>query len=1057
MLDCALDLTLGILFLTKILGWRPVLAGCGIPILLSPVYYCIMKRYTETEETLMKSRDKKSAVLTEAVRGIRQIKFSSTERQWSDKIIKLRQIELSHQHAVFWFSLAMVAIWSFGPVCMSIMSLLVYVLVNHKITASTAFTAVSIFQGLQLTLSILPELLTELSDAAVSAHRVEKFLELQERGDDRLPGDTISFRKATITWPTEKSEEEGFEEDTFCLKGLCLDFPTGKLSVVSGRTGSGKTLLLQSIIGEAKVVEGSLTVPRRADDELNTDFNRQNWIDSELVAYVSQDPWIENATIRESILFGLPFDAERYSEVLNACALRDDLKALTDGDMTEVGANGINLSGGQKWRVAFARALYSRAGILILDDIFSAVDVHVGRHLYEKALTGKICHERTRILVTHHVPLCLDGTEYLVVLANGRVLEAGHPLALTQRGCFDTAQNMSEQLHGNAKVQVAEIQKADQLTTSFKGETAPAPRRFYEDEKRATGSVKGEVYKTYMKACGGYVHWIFVLLVSCLTVALSVAVPFWISIWTREYQSSPAHADNRLVFYVSVLVGLSLLSFVLEIARYRFIYRGSIRASRVLFERFTNTVTRMPLHFFDTTPAGRILNRFTSDFGTLDSDVADGLAFLLQSGVLVLSSIGAALVSLPLIMGPGFLSLVASCSVAWFYIAGARETKRLERTARSPVYEQVGSLLSGLPTVRAFRMEERYLQRLYALIDEHCQARWHQDLYGCWMSFWLSMVGASFVTAIAVVFVVVKSFDAPIAGFALGFALELSGNMYWFLHQYTHLELDFNAAERIVEYTELQQEPQSGVDVPARWPDKGSIEIDNLTVSYAADLPPVLKGVSFTVRANERIGIVGRTGAGKSSLALALLRLIQPQSGTIWMDGVDISKMRLHDLRSRVMIIPQDPVVFSGTVREVLDPFDEYDEGELQDALNKAIGEGEGESFLRLSSRISEGGRNLSQGQRQLLCLARAMVRRPRIMIMDEATASVDMESDARIQRTIRAEMQGCTLVVIAHRVSTVADFDRILVLDEGRAVEFDTPAALMRIEGGIFRGLSGV
>lgn len=226
-------------------------------------------------------------------------------------------------------------------------------------------------------------------------------------------------------------------------------------------------------------------------------------------------------------------------------------------------------------------------------------------------------------------------------------------------------------------------------------------------------------------------------------VALSVAVPFWISIWTRGYQSSPAHAGNRLVFYVSVLVGLSLLSFVLEIARYQFIYRGSIGASRVLFERFTNTVTRMPFHFFDTTPAGRILNRFTSDFGTLDSDVADGLAFLLQSGVLVLSSIGAALVSSPLIMGPGFLSLVASCSVSWFYIAGVREAKRLERTARSPLYEQVDSLLSGLPTVRAFRMEERYLQRLYALIDEHCQARWHQDLYGCWMPFWLSMVGAS--------------------------------------------------------------------------------------------------------------------------------------------------------------------------------------------------------------------------------------------------------------------------------------------------------------------------
>jgi ABC-type multidrug transport system fused ATPase/permease subunit len=419
------------------------------------------------------------------------------------------------------------------------------------------------------------------------------------------------------------------------------------------------------------------------------------------------------------------------------------------------------------------------------------------------------------------------------------------------------------------------------------------------------------------------------------------------------------------------------------------------------------------------------------------------------------------------------------------YLTGAREVKRLESNAKSPVFEQFGSALTGVGTIRAFDKCDTYITRMFSKIDDHSTSFWHLWSFNRWLGWRMSLVGGFFASFVAIMILSIKSIDAALAGFALSFALEYGVVVIWTIRHYTNLELDMNAAERIIEYSNLQTESLDGASPPAAWPSEGRLEVNNLVVGYAPDLPPVLKGLTFTVARNERIGVVGRTGAGKSSLTLALFRFLEAREGSISIDGLDISKIKLHDLRSRLAIIPQDPVLFSGTVRSNLDAFDEHTDSELRDALARVhlisateaeIMNGTGSHtpvqtptgtsspgsnqnkntnpFTSLTSPITEGGLNLSQGQRQLLCLARAIVSRPKIMVLDEATSAVDMATDALIQRSIREEFGDSTLIVIAHRLSTIADFDKILVMDDGRVREFGGPGELFNLEEGVFRSM---
>lgn len=769
-----------------------------------------------------------------------------------------------------------------------------------------------------------------------------------------------------------------------------------------------------------------------------------------------------------------------------------------------------------------ARAIYSRAGILVLDDIFSAVDAHVGRHIFEKCLTGELCAGRTRILVTHHVALCEPKTKYLVELGDGRVLNAGFVSELEETGTLQQIKS-HEQTDQEVRDDEASTALNSEDTSQADGETDGEPlakvpskaqaRKFVEEEAREKGAVKGKVYATYLRYSGSWWFWSTILFLFLFVQVLTVGRSWWLKIWTGSYDEheqninvqtqKQAYAyqftlsqftinsmaqpmvqpdNNSLGFYLGIYIFLSLFTSLVSTFRYYYVFYGSIRASRQLFAKLNFVVLRAPLRWLDTVPLGRILNRFTSDFHSVDTHMAysmafAGAAFLNLAGVVV-----AGLFVSPIIIVMSFILLLICAFYAIRYIQGARPVKRLESVTKSPVFEQFGSALTGVQTIRSFDKSATYIERMYKRLDDWTVASYHLWLFIRWMGWRMAVVGSFFASFVAILILIAPNIDASLAGFGMAFALEFSGHVMWTIRHYANVELEMNAAERIVEYTELPTESLEGSSPPAAWPTEGRVEVNDLVVSYAEDLPPILKGLNFTIERNERVGVVGRTGAGKSSLTLAFFRFLEARSGSIHIDGIDISKIKLHDLRSRLAIIPQDPVLFSGTVRSNLDPFDDHTDAELFDSLARVhlISEDEikdsngtepssntsGTStptssqkkntniFRNLLSPISEGGLNLSQGQRQLLCLARAIVSRPKVMVLDEATSAVDMATDALIQRSIREEFGDSTLVVIAHRLSTIADFDRILVLSDGKVAEYGTPKELWELQGGENGGL---
>ncbi|KAH6853494.1 P-loop containing nucleoside triphosphate hydrolase protein [Chaetomium sp. MPI-CAGE-AT-0009] len=1121
------ELVVSLIFLLNLLGWKPLLAGFSAMVAILPANIYFSKRYSASQDRLMKVRDEKLEVVTEALQGIRQIKFSALEPEWEAKIGTVRERELSAVWSVFMNDTMLIGCWVTSPILLSAISLAVYAAVNGSLTPSVAFVSLGVFKSLEMTLSVVPELMTDLLDAWVSINRIEKYLNSPEVEKFSKDSDEVSFDNASIAWP---SDEDVDEADKFVLRNINVTFPQGELSVISGKTGTGKSLMLAAILGEVDLLGGTLYVPRapplseRHDDKAN----KSNWIIPKAIAYVAQIPWIENASIKDNILFGLPYDDERYNKTVEVCALKKDLEMLGDGENTEIGANGINLSGGQKWRVTLARAIYSRAGILVLDDIFSAVDAHVGRHIFEQCLNGELAAGRTRILVTHHVSLCEPKTKFLMELGDGRVLHSGLLSELREEGTLQkiksngqTAgeENEAEELATAVNSDYSSVEEPEQdgagaNTLKKVPSKVPEARKFVEEETREQGAVKGHIYSTYLKDSGGFFFWAFAVCIFMSVQAFTLGRSWWLKIWTSTYEehgtpvpnisseygysytqslrqsihvmSAPSvKVQGSLVYYLGIYVALAVVSSMIGTLKYPYVYLGSLRASRKLFTKLNFTVLRAPIRWLDTVPVGRILNRYTADFNTLDSQLASSVSFGASSFLGLMGVVASGFFVSSYIVLLATVLLLVCLYYALRYLNGARPVKRLESTTKSPVFEQFGSALTGVTTIRGFDKSQAYVERMYRKIDDYSTATWHLWLFNRWMGWRMSLVGSFFASFVAVLILLTPGMNSALAGFALAFALDFSSSVMWTIRLYANLELNMNAAERIVEYTELPTEALDGKSAPAAWPTEGRIEVNDLVVAYAPDLPPVLKGLTFSINRNERIGVVGRTGAGKSSLTLALFRFLEARSGSVHIDGLDISKIKLHDLRSRLAIIPQDPVLFSGTVRSNLDPFDHHSDTELRESLERVhligssthtptptSGASSGSTtpvdpsststspknsnpFADLSSAISEGGLNLSQGQRQLLCLARAIVSRPRVMVLDEATSAVDMHTDALIQRSIREEFTDATLLVIAHRLSTIADFDRVLVLSDGRVAEFGTPRELWEMgEGGMFRGM---
>ncbi|MCJ1309587.1 hypothetical protein MMC25_003247 [Agyrium rufum] len=1078
------ETTFGVIFLILLIGAWATLAGLAIMIIIQPLNKFVQQRYGAAEDAVMDVREKKMHLVTEALHGIRMIKISAIEDQWQKTIMDAREDEVKALRRSYLWNFALDLSWGTLPIIFSSVSLAVYAYLNSGITASVAFTALAIFASLEGALLGVPLFITMGIDALVGIRRIQEHLDCRSLIEYRVPKDKVQFENAAISWPVDQERSQ----EAFTLRNVNLDFPNGSLSIVHGKTGCGKSLLLAAITGEAKLLSGSIGTPSQANQNFDhEDTSRDPWIIPHSMAFVAQIPWIENETIKNNILYGLPFDHDRFDTVLYASALVHDLGILPDGEHTEVGASGINLSGGQKWRITFARALYSRAGILVLDDIFSAVDAHVGRHILEYGLCGKLGAGRTRILATHHIGLVLNNASYVVDIDKSGVVRGTNAVGYSKSssGTLTPAENSRDEV--KMEGEEGEVTKKEEHVAA----------KFVEDEHREEGRVSLKVYGAYGVASGGILAWILIILSFFAITASQLGRSYWVEIWSLATEktehafshdaNSPAGLSDEVVphasgqdetlFYLLVYLGISLLTLVLTGVRLATVMIASLRASKALFRDLTEAVLRAKMRWLDTTPIGRILNRFAGDFEKADDEIKQSISQSLSYTFSIFGIVMASLFVSPWALLPAAILLAFCVWIARFYIQCARDLRRLQSNAKSPILDHYTSSLSGLATIRSFGKAEDYMQQFYVKLDEEARAKWYGGLVAGWMEFRQGFIGILFAVVVACGVVAIPSIGAPLAGFALGFALEYAASVVELVIKYADLELNMNAIERIKEYIDNPIEDQKGDEVPLAWPTQGRIEVQGLTVGYASDLPAVLQDVSFTVESQERVGLVGRTGSGKSSLTLAMFRMLSTRHGSIKIDGVDISTLKLQNLRSRLAIIPQDPVLFSGTLRSNIDPSDKYSDEIVFDALRRMQlldsnnDDGAAERltataqepdsidatlaninvFRNLDYQISRGGLNLSQGQRQLICLARALISRPKVLILDEATSSVDMATDIKIQRSIREDFAGCTLLVIAHRLSTVSDFDKVLVLEAGRVEEFGPPKTLWEGKGRFF------
>lgn len=1106
--DSPVEIVVGTTLLYNMIGVSCFI-GLAVICLFLPLNHLAGKVVITTQDNLMKARDERVSLMNEILGGIRMLKFMAWERSFEKRVMKIRERELKYQKLNYRIEVVFSAIWEASPLIVTLVSFWHFAIWRQQtLTPSIAFTSMMVFNEMRFAMNALPETFINLLQVHVSLKRIGKYLQLTEVAPvpplSAAPGiNTIAVQSANVTWPRDRSGDSSAASTPrhkFMLIDIALKFPEGQLSLVCGKLGSGKTLLLLALLGEADVLTGQVICPRSPPDALASFADQkvvqEEWIVPGVCAYVPQAAWLRNASIQDNILFGLPFDEERYHKTLEVCALISDLKILEDGDQSEIGERGVNLSGGQKARVSLARAVYSRASILLLDDVLSAVDAHTAHHIYSKCIKGELMHGRTVILVSHHVQLCLTGASYVVALDNGHLIFAGEREAFEASPVKETlVQNMggAGKRQGAASTSESLAVPADQspVATLVQDDVEPdpvsetsstivnepqinaerkAPRKVVEDEKRAVGRVSRDVWELYVKSFGAYGYWAWFLFVLVLGALCPVAENWWLKTWSG---SSIEDAEAKgPVYYIVIYAAITLTGVLFSTYRYFVLYNGSIHASIVLYQQLLETVLFANIRFHDTVSRGRLLNRFGKDFEGIDSRLADHFG---RSIILALSFI-VMVVSISFAGGVPFLIAIFLLGFIYYNVAkdygqAARDMRRLDSVARSPLYSIYGETIAGAPILRAFGASSKFLRDMLRCVDTNTTPYYWQWSVNRWLSSRFDLLSATTVGVVGVIAVATPTISAALAGFALSFAGGMTFTLLFLVRRFVGLEQSMVALERVKEYSELKREPPEYIEPrpPASWPDQGTIKCENLIVRYAPELPDVLHNLNFEVHPGEKVGILGRTGSGKSTLALSFFRFVEATEGRITIDDLDISKMGLSDLRSKLTIIPQDPTILSGTLRSTLDVFDEYKDAEIFEALRRVhlipsdaaddVVEIDGVEvnanvFRNLESPVSEGGENFSTGEKQLLCMARAILKRSKVLVMDEATASVDYATDELIGKTIREEFANSTILTIAHRLRTVIDYDRVMLLDQGKIVEFDRPAALLSDPSSQFYGL---
>ncbi|XP_032727951.1 canalicular multispecific organic anion transporter 2 isoform X1 [Lontra canadensis] len=1093
-----LQIILAMYFLWQNLG-PSILAGVALMVLLIPLNGAVAMKMRAFQAEQMKFKDSRIKLMSEILAGIKVLKLYAWEPSFLEKVEGIRDDELRLLRKSAYLQAISTFTWVCTPVLVTLTTLGVYVSVdpNNVLDAEKAFVSVSLFNILKIPLNMLPQLISSLIQTSVSLKRIQHFLsqdELHPQCVERktiTPGYAVTIHNGTFTWAQDLPPT---------LHSLDIQVPKGALVAVVGPVGCGKSSLVSALLGEMEKLEGTVCVKGS-------------------VAYVPQQAWIQNCTLQENILFGRALDPKRYHRALEACALLADLEMLPGGDQTEIGEKGINLSGGQRQRVSLARAVYSEADLFLLDDPLSAVDSHVAKHIFDQVIGPEgVLAGKTRVLVTHSISF-LPQMDIIIVLADGQVSEVGsYPDLLGRNGSFANflcnyaPEEDKESLKKNSRTALEntedeellliedtlsnhtdltddepvlyEVQKQfmsclhrqlSVMSSEGEGQGRPVPRRrlcsaekavqaaeakargaLIQEEKAAMGTVKLSVFWDYAKAMGLYTTVAICVLYLCQTAA-AIGASVWLSAWTNEAMVDSR--QNNTSMRLGVYAALGFLQGILVMLAAVTLTVGSVHAARSLHQALLHNKMRSPQSFFDTTPSGRILNRFSKDIYVIDEVLAPTILMLLNSFYNSLATLVVIMASTPLFTVVTLPLGVFYILMQRLYVATSRQLKRLESISRSPIYSHFSETVTGSSVIRAYGRSQDFQAISDAKVDANQRSCYAHIASNRWLGVQVEFVG-NCVVFFAALFAVIgrNSLSPGLVGLSVSYALQITLTLNWMIRMMSDLEANIVAVERVKEYSKTETEAPwlvEGSRPPAGWPRKGEVEFRNYSVRYRPGLELVLKNLSVRVRGGEKVGIVGRTGAGKSSMTLCLFRILEAAEGEIRIDGLNVADIGLHDLRSQLTIIPQDPILFSASLRTNLDPFGHYSEEDIWRALELShLHTFVSSQPAGLEFQCSEGGENLSVGQRQLVCLARALLRKSRILVLDEATAAIDLETDDFIQAIIRTQFESCTVLTIAHRLNTIMDYTRVLVLDKGTIAEFDSPANLIAARG-IFYGMA--
>ncbi|KAJ5952408.1 uncharacterized protein N7479_010821 [Penicillium vulpinum] len=977
--------------------------------------------------------------LLEALRNMKFVKFHAWEPYFIRRISDARTAEVQQQHKLLSLQSTIMSLSTSLPSYAAMLSFIMFMTVQGRLTAAEAFSSLALFNCLRKPLNILPMVLNQLIDAWVSIQRIESFLRAEDQqktikwdfnavnvvdvtdgyfswnstADDNVPSPAITEETSLLS-VHEEFNIAGNGLSSLALRNVDLQVKSGELVAVAGPVGAGKSALLLALAGQMGQTRGHITLGATR-------------------SFCSQVPWIESGTVQENILFGKSLLQPWYNEVIEACALKPDLKAWEHGDATYIGEQGITLSGGQKQRISLARTIYADADLLLLDDPLSAVDADVGQHIFKEAILG-LLRGKTCILVTHQKHIITQCDRVLW-------LERGHIKASESLSSPSSSNELLSHLipaQENYEAKNSNNGDNGRLSNEY-DEAVPHDqdhKTVIDSETQKTGSVHRSVYKTYLSASGSIFHWPILFSLLIVSQIAGIFTSVWLSWWV----------DNTLGWdNLAYIVGYILFGVVQSVLAWVYLSQASItglRASDNLFKTALQRVLYAPMSFHTANPAGRLMNLFSSDVNQLDNGVSGAVqAFFMLIGI-AFSTFLLISVQFPLfILSFPLITLVVYYTSS-YYRASRQELKRFETVSRSTVAASTIECISGRQTIRSFGVQHVFQSRLSITIDEASNYSYLMSASQQWLNLRLDTLGNILILFVGALIVMSdNSIPASMSGLLMTYSLAVVQIIPGIVSQTAEIENSFITVERMIYYgNEIPTEIAISATVPSStWPEKGTITLKEVSLRYQSDHPQALNDVSLTIHDGEKVGIIGRTGAGKSSIISALFRLFPLENGSIVIDNMNIADLNLHSLRSKLAIIPQDPTLFQGTVRTNLDPAGEYSDDVLCDALRKTSLYPQ----VHLDREVLPDGKNFSLGERQLLALARVLVRDPRILVCDEATSAVDQDTDQAVQKTLLEGFQDRTVICIAHRLQTIIRYDRICMVDQGKIVDFQSPLAL--------------